>query len=127
MKSLLWLIPLLPFLGALLNGVVLKGRISNKAVSWIACGLVGLACLIGIGAVASYLGGAEHAAGQGYVFNAYSWVPAGELVSAAGKAPLTIDLAFLLDPLSCVMLFVVTFVGFWIHVYSVSYMGHEKG
>ena len=30
-------------------------------------------------------------------------------------------------PLSAVMLFVVTFVGFWIHVYSVGYMGHEEG
>src|SRR6185369_12565365 len=28
---------------------------------------------------------------------------------------------------SCVMLFVVTFVGFWIHVYSVGYMAHEEG
>ncbi|MCP4203817.1 MAG: NADH-quinone oxidoreductase subunit L, partial [bacterium] len=34
---------------------------------------------------------------------------------------------FLLDPLSSVMMFVVTFVGFWIHVYSVGYMGHESG
>jgi NADH-quinone oxidoreductase subunit L len=37
------------------------------------------------------------------------------------------DIGFLLDPLSAVMLFVVTFVGFWIHVYSVGYMGHEEG
>jgi NADH-quinone oxidoreductase subunit L len=35
--------------------------------------------------------------------------------------------AFLFDPLSAVMTFVVTFVGFWIHVYSVGYMGHEGG
>ncbi len=36
-------------------------------------------------------------------------------------------MGFLLDPLSAVMLFVVTFVGFWIHVYSVGYMAHEDG
>ena len=36
-------------------------------------------------------------------------------------------MGFLLDPLSSVMLFVVTFVGFWIHVYSVGYMAHEDG
>jgi NADH-quinone oxidoreductase subunit L len=36
-------------------------------------------------------------------------------------------MGFLLDPLSCVMLFVVTFVGFLIHVYSVGYMAHEEG
>ncbi len=38
-----------------------------------------------------------------------------------------IDVAFRLDPLSAVMLFVVTFVGFLIHVYSVGYMGHDPG
>jgi NADH-quinone oxidoreductase subunit L len=47
----------------------------------------------------------------------YTW-------SAAGSQ---IDVGFLLDPLSAVMVFVVTFVGFWIHVYSVGYMGHEGG
>ena len=36
MKELVWLIPVLPFLGALLNGVILKGRIDNKAVAVIA-------------------------------------------------------------------------------------------
>ncbi len=38
-----------------------------------------------------------------------------------------LDVGFRVDPLSAVMLFVVTFVGFWIHVYSVGYMGHEEG
>ncbi len=33
----------------------------------------------------------------------------------------------LIDPLTCVMLFVVTGVGFLIHVYSTGYMGHEGG
>ncbi len=37
------------------------------------------------------------------------------------------DLGFLLDPLSSVMILVVTFVGFLIHVYSIGYMGHETG
>ena len=42
-------------------------------------------------------------------------------------ADLQIPFAFVLDPLSAVMLFVVTFVGFLIHVYSVGYMAHDKG
>jgi NADH-quinone oxidoreductase subunit L len=37
------------------------------------------------------------------------------------------DFGFLLDPLSSVMVLVVTFIGFLIHVYSVGYMGHETG
>ena len=42
MKEWLWLIPVLPFLGALLNGVLLKGRVNKKAVGLIACGVTGL-------------------------------------------------------------------------------------
>jgi NADH-quinone oxidoreductase subunit L len=41
--------------------------------------------------------------------------------------PFVADWGFLLDPLSCVMVLVVTGVGFLIHVYSVGYMGHEGG
>ncbi len=37
------------------------------------------------------------------------------------------DWGFLLDPLSCVMVLVVTGVGFLIHIYSIGYMGHEGG
>jgi NADH-quinone oxidoreductase subunit L len=37
------------------------------------------------------------------------------------------DWGYLLDPLSCVMVLVVTGVGFLIHVYSIGYMGHEGG
>ena len=46
-----------------------------------------------------------------------------------GSKPLTFraDFAFLLDPLTLVMLLVVTGVGFLIHIYSVGYMAHEEG
>src|SRR4029450_2888959 len=53
--------------------------------------------------------------------------PFEQALYAWSLAPLRIDVAFLLDPLSAVMTFVVTFVGFWIHVYSTGYMHHEKG
>jgi NADH-quinone oxidoreductase subunit L len=38
-----------------------------------------------------------------------------------------VDWAYQVDPLSSVMLLVVTFVGFFIHVYSIGYMGHDPG
>ena len=44
-----------------------------------------------------------------------------------GAAPLSIDWAYQVDPLSSVMLLVVTFVGFLIHVYSIGYMSHDPG
>ena len=40
---------------------------------------------------------------------------------------LNVDVGFLLDPLSAVMLLVVTGVGFLIHVYSMGYMAQEEG
>jgi len=49
---------------------------------------------------------------------AYQWIFGGDL---------TINLAYLVDPLTCIMLLVVTGVGFLIHVYSVGYMHGEEG
>ena len=49
---------------------------------------------------------------------AYRWFFGGDL---------QVNLAFLIDPLTCVMLLVVTGVGFLIHVYSVGYMHGEEG
>ena len=128
MKDLLWIIPVLPFLGALLNGFLLRGRVSKGVAAGIACGVVGLAAVLAIVSIAGYLGSPEHAAGDGWDQDVYVWMPAGPLLTAAdGVKDFSIGMGFLLDPLSCVMLFVVTFVGFWIHVYSVGYMSHEDG
>jgi NADH-quinone oxidoreductase subunit L len=133
MRDLLWLIPTLPFLGALANGVAMRNRIGKRAVSWIACGSVGLACALAIVTIAGYLGSAEYDARQPWEQEAYRWVLGGPFHveagegEAAGVASLEVAMAFQLDPLAAVMAFVVTFVGFWIHVYSVGYMGHEEG
>ncbi len=128
MKEALWLIPLLPFLGVLLNGVLLWKRIPKKVVAIIACSTVGLACLIGIGAVASYMASPEYAAQEPFEQVLYLWIPAGGLQLTDGSiVDFNVSLGFLLDPLSAVMLLVVTFVGFWIHVYSVGYMHDDPG
>ena len=128
MKQLLWVIPILPFLGALLNGVLLRNRVGKKAVVAVACGSVGLACLTAFAVIGSYMGSAERAAGQAWELVVYNWIPAGSLITdLAGVTNLDVSMGFLLDPLSAVMLFVVTFVGFLIHVYSAGYMAHEEG
>src|SRR5258708_3218799 len=58
----------------------------------------------------------------------FDWLPPGPMKVPGGHAiPFVADWGFLLDPLSCVMVLVVTGVGFLIHVYSVGYMGHEGG
>jgi NADH-quinone oxidoreductase subunit L len=128
MKQLLWVIPVLPFLGALLNGVLLRHRVGKKTVIAVACGSVGLACLTAFAAIGSFMGSAERAAGQAWELVVYNWIPAGSLwTDLLGASRLDVSMGFLLDPLSAVMLFIVTFVGFLIHVYSVGYMAHEDG
>jgi len=128
LKNLIWLVPLMPFLGAFLNGVALRNRLSKRGVNNVACGSVLLSLLIGMAAIGSYLGSAEYAAGEGFRKVLYGWIPAGLQVLTGGEAvDLVFEMGFLLDPLSSVMVFVVTFVGFWIHVYSVGYMSHESG
>ena len=59
------------------------------------------------------------------------WLPGGLAETAVtrqpGATPFGVDWAYLLDPLSSVMVLVVTFVGFLIHVYSIGYMGDDPG
>ncbi|HSM50438.1 MAG TPA: NADH-quinone oxidoreductase subunit L [Thermoanaerobaculia bacterium] len=127
MLPLLWLIPLLPFAGALLNGVLLRDRLSRRGVTAVACGSVAGSLLAALAAVAAYAANPAYAGGKPFELVVWSWLPAGLLRLPGGLGELSIDLAFLLDPLSSVMLLVVTLVGFLIHVYSVGYMGHEEG
>ena len=62
MKELVWLIPVVCFVGALLNGVVLRNRVEKRIAGFIAVGCVGLSCLLAFGAVASYVASPEYAA-----------------------------------------------------------------
>jgi NADH-quinone oxidoreductase subunit L len=57
----------------------------------------------------------------------WTWVPGGAAQTAGGVAPFQVEWAHQLDPLSSVMVLVVTFVGFFIHVYSTGYMKHDAG
>jgi NADH-quinone oxidoreductase subunit L len=128
MKDYVWLIPLLPFLGALLNGVILRGRISKKAAAGIACAMTGIAAALAIGVILDYMGDPAFAGGKAFERDYYAWMPAGPIHTVAeGVKDFNVPFGFLIDPLSCVMLFVVTFVGFLIHLYSVGYMAHEDG
>jgi len=114
----LWLIPLLPFAGFLLNG--LFGRRLPKAVVTAIALLAPLAAFaLVLIAVSSLLGPADGPSPLPFVETcSHPWIDIGTL---------HIDFSFVLDELSLVMLLVVTGVGFLIHVYSVGYMKHEEG
>jgi len=109
----LWLIPLLPLAGAAVNGLLVRNG-QKGLTTLVGLGAPGASLLIALGALWQYVGGHTH---EPFSQTLYAWT-AGDL---------SLDVAFRLDPLSAVMTFVVTFVGFLIHVYSVGYMGHEEG
>jgi NADH-quinone oxidoreductase subunit L len=111
----LWLIPLLPFAGFLINGTL--GRKLPRALVT----AVALICTAIPAAIVAWLWATMKAAG------------APDILPIVGRQPwiqitgLTINFAFTIDHLTLIMLGVVTGVGFVIHIYSTGYMAHEEG
>ncbi|RDV14210.1 NADH-quinone oxidoreductase subunit L [Pontibacter diazotrophicus] len=111
MADLLWLIPALPFAGALLL-VLFGNRISRGLVTAIGAGSVGISAAI------TLLLGIEYLSSQPAYYHQEVW----NWFNVAGFNP---SIAFHLDALSMVFIFVITFVGFLIHVYSTEYMAED--
>ena len=122
--SHLWLIPLFPLITAAL--MLFVGRVLPKVlVSFLCVGSVLLSFIHALGAVLELASRApEQRVFQQILFE---WVTPGVMPAAGTIAPFVADWGYLLDPLSSVMVLVVTGVGFLIHVYSVGYMAHEGG
>ncbi len=108
----LWLIPILPFCGFLINGIF--GRhMSKTLVNLFAVGSVALAFAWVLKTVFGLMP-LEHA----YVEHYYNWIQSGAF---------TIGVDFAVDRLTAVMLLIVTGVGLLIHIYATGYMAHEGG
>ncbi|MDD4051735.1 MAG: NADH-quinone oxidoreductase subunit L [candidate division Zixibacteria bacterium] len=115
MDQYLVIVPLLPFLAFVINGLW-RNRMSKNTVIALAVGSVGLSFVTSVLLFIRLLGLApEQRLIQQTLF---TWIPVGTL---------KLDMAFMLDPLSAVMILVVTGVGFLIHVYSIGYMAHDEG
>jgi NADH-quinone oxidoreductase subunit L len=114
MDATLVLIPLLPLIGFLVNASF--GRRLPKAVSG---GLASFAMVasFGVAAMAVWRLGALPADSRSLEQQVYTWIASGDLV---------VDLALRVDPLSAVMLLVVTGIGSLIHIYSTAYMHEER-
>jgi len=112
MEDLLWLIPALPFLGATLL-ILFGSRFSRGAVALIGAGSVGVSALI------TLLLGIGFLADRPAFYHQEVW----QWFNVAGFNP---SVAFHLDALSVVFLFVITFVGFLIHLYSTAYMAADE-
>jgi NADH-quinone oxidoreductase subunit L len=121
----IWLIPLFPLAGAATMFFIGR-RLSNGAVSAVGVGSVGLSMIFAFGAIVQLI--ARAPAQRLVEIVLFDWVPAGAMHTMSGRlVNFDAQWAMLLDPLSAVMLGVVTGVGFLIHVYSTGYMAHEGG
>ncbi|HET9218061.1 MAG TPA: NADH-quinone oxidoreductase subunit L [Terriglobia bacterium] len=115
MVSFLWLIPLLPLAGAVINGVFGK-RLSRGVIGFIASGSVALSFAISLTAFLQMLQLPESE--LPIVRNYFTWIQAGSFQASVG---------LLLDHLSGLMILIVTGVGLLIHVYSTAYMHDDPG
>ncbi|GFO58672.1 NADH-quinone oxidoreductase subunit L [Geomonas silvestris] len=116
MFDLVWLIPLCPLIGSVINGLFGKKIKNETVIGGIAAGSVLCSFFVACGILMQLLslpGEERH-----FEKTIFTWIQSGQF-----KA----DIGFLIDPLSCVMLMVVTGVGFLIHLYSIGYMHGEEG
>jgi NADH-quinone oxidoreductase subunit L len=115
MLGLLWLVPILPFAGFLILALV-GPRVSRTGVAIIGAGSVGLsaivAALVGISFITS------PPPGHAYSQTLWTWMDVGGF---------KVGITFYLDALALIMMLVVTFVGFVIHLYSTEFMIDEEG
>ncbi|KAA6437146.1 NADH-quinone oxidoreductase subunit L [Rufibacter glacialis] len=106
------LIPLLPLIGFLINGL------GNRKLPKGLAGLVGCATVIGSFLLSLYLFfGFEGYGNRPYTTDIFNWISVGAL---------KIPFSFQIDQLSLIMLLLVTGVGSVIHIYSAGYMSHDE-
>jgi NADH-quinone oxidoreductase subunit L len=113
--SYLWIIPLLPLVGAAANGIF-GGRWKKKVISTVALSSTTLAFLMALEAVREFL---SLSPGQiPWIRTYFTWISAGGFQA---------DFALQVDQLTVIMLLVVTGVGWLIHIYSTGYMHDDPG
>ena len=110
MSRLVWLIPLFPLLGTIVNA--LGGGVIGRRAHWVAVPAVGASFLASCGVFVRVWHG------QTWTGDLFPWISAGPFQTAV-----TVQV----DQLSAVMLLVVTGVGFLIHLYSAGYMHGDDG
>ena len=114
--TLLWAIPLLPFIGFLINGVAAYRSPDNKSIPTIVGpGVVIIAFII---ALMNFFGMRAHELHEPIIETYWSWLPVGSL---------RVDAAFQLDQLSILMVLIITGIGSLIHIFSTGYMKEDAG
>ena len=114
MITWLWLIPALPFLSATLL-IMLGSKLPRRAIAAVGVGSIGLSALVTALVAVSFL--TSPPAGHAYTQVLWTWI------SVAGFQP---QIGLYLDALSLVMILVVTFVGFLIHIFAAEFMIEDE-
>ncbi len=99
-----------PLAGAILAGLFGR-RLGDRGSQAVTCGLMGVSALFSVIGLLSTIGA------EPYRVQLFTWM---------NVATFEVDWALRIDALSGVMMFVVSFISFFIHVYSVGYMSHDK-
>jgi len=113
MSEMLWLVPALPFTGALIL-ILSRGNLPRAIAGTIGAGSVGLAAILSIIIGIEFISGTQQPVHQVL----WTWIDVG------GFNP---GFALYLDSLTVVFIFVITFVGFLIHIYSIGFMADDAG
>jgi NADH-quinone oxidoreductase subunit L len=111
---MLLLIPLLPLVGFVLNAGVGR-RLTKPASAGVACGAMLASFAVSVVSVARLI--TLPADSRAIVLRVFNWVSSGDF---------TANFSLMLDPLSAVMILIVTGIGSLIHIYSVAYMHDER-
>ena len=119
----IWLIPILPGVGAALNGVFGIRFFSKRNAGALACATMAGAFLLSVVAFVQLLGLPADA--RAHDVTLFTWIPPIALQTAHGIGIFQIPWTFRLDPLAALMILVVTGVGLLIHIYSIGYMADE--
>ena len=119
--DLIWLIPLLPGIGAAINGLIGVRFFSKRTSGVLAASTMAGAFVLSANAFLQLLGTAD----RYHKVTVAHWIPPIPLETVTGIGSFEVPWAFVLDPLSGMMLLIVTGIGFLIHIYSIGYIDHE--
>ncbi|MGC8595365.1 MAG: NADH-quinone oxidoreductase subunit L [Candidatus Kryptoniota bacterium] len=115
---IVWIV-ILPVLGVVINGIsgsVIQKKFGEKFVGVIGSATIGVSFLLALFIFFDMLG--EPESSRSHIVEVYRWIAAGSL---------NVNVSYLVDQLSVVMLLIVTGVSFLIHVYSIGYMHGDRG
>lgn len=115
MTTYIGLIPAIPLLSFLILGLF-GSKMRGKTAGYIGTGAVGISALMTFIVGAHYLSGLPEI--KAYSLNLWQWISTGHL---------HVNISFSLDALSLIFCFVITFVGFLIHMYSIEFMANDEG